>query len=193
MSVTSLSDSEMAAVSSSTHFDLFDLPRSFDVELGLLDRNYRALQRSVHPDRFVNASDQERRVSMQRATQINEGYETLKDPLKRGRYLLELDGRVHDDERNTNSDMKFLMEQMELREALGEIRGREDAMQELGRIMDRIAADIDKLVGDLRDQFARADAESLDAAADTLTRMQFFRRLQEEAGELEADLEDELA
>jgi molecular chaperone HscB len=193
MSVTSLSDSEMAAVSSSTHFDLFDLPRSFDVDLGLLDRNYRALQRSVHPDRFVNASDQERRVSMQRATQINEGYETLKDPLKRGRYLLELDGRAHDDERNTNSDMKFLMEQMELREALGEIRGREDAVQELGRIMDRIAADIDKLVGDLRDQFARADAESLDAAADTLTRMQFFRRLQEEAGELEADLEDELA
>ena len=183
----------MAAVSSTTHFDLFGLPPSFDVDMGLLERNYRALQRSVHPDRFVNASDQERRISMQQATQINEGYQVLKDPLKRGRYLLELDGREHDDERNTSSDTQFLMEQMELREALGEVRGRDDAMLQLGRIMERIAADIDGLVGQLRVQFARGDADSLDAAADTLTKMQFFRRLREEAGELEADLEDELA
>jgi len=183
----------MDAVSSTTHFDLFGLPQSFDVDTGLLDRNYRALQRSVHPDRYVNASDQERRISMQQATQINEGYQVLKDPLKRGRYLLELDGREFDDEHNTSSDTEFLMEQMELREALAGVRGSDDAMPALGRIMDRIAADIDALVDKLRGQFARADAVSLDAAADTLTRMQFFRRLQAEAGELEADLEDELA
>ena len=113
------------------------------------------LQRSVHPDRFVNASDQQRRISMQQATQINEGYQVLKDPLKRGRYLLELDGREHDDERNTSSDTQFLMEQMELREALGEVRGRDDAMQQLGSLMERIAADIDALVGQLQTQFAR--------------------------------------
>jgi molecular chaperone HscB len=183
----------MAADLSTTHFELFGLPRSFDVDLQLLDRNYRELQRSVHPDRFVNASDQERRISMQQATQLNEGYQALKDPLKRGRYLLELDGRKHDDERNTTSDKEFLMEQMELREALADVRGSEDAFLALGRIMDRIAADIDRLIGALQDQFGKADADSLDAAADTLTKMQFFRRLQDEAGEIEADLEDELA
>jgi len=59
--------------------------------------------------------------------------------------------------------------------------------------MDRIAADIDRLVGELQKQFSKADADSLDRAADSLTKMQFFRRLQEEAGEIEADLEDELA
>ena len=161
--------------------------------MSLLESSYRLLQRSVHPDRFVNASDQQRRISMQQATQINEGYQVLKDPLKRGRYLLELDGREHDDERNTSSDTQFLMEQMELREALGEVRGRDDALQQLDGIMARIAADIDGLVGQLRLQFASADANSLDAAAGTLTKLQFFRRLQQEAGELEADLEDELA
>ena len=183
----------MAADLSTTHFDRFGLPQAFDVDLELLDRNYRELQRSVHPDRFVNASDRERRLSMQQATLINEGYQTLKDPLKRGRYLLQLDGREFDDERNTTSDAEFLMEQMELREALADVRGSEDAFQALGQIMDRIAADIDRLVGELQKQFSKADADSLDGAADSLTKMQFFRRLQEEAGEIEADLEDELA
>jgi molecular chaperone HscB len=183
----------MAVKLSTTHFDLLSLPRAFDVDLELLDRNYRELQRSVHPDRFVNASDQERRLSMQQATLINEGYQVLKDPLKRGRYLLELDGREFDDERNTTSDTAFLMEQMELREALADVRNGDDAFLALGLIMDRIAADIDRLVGDLQKQFSKADADSLDEAADSLTKMQFFRRLQEEAGEIEADLEDELA
>lgn len=183
----------MAADLSTTHFDRFGLPQAFDVDLELLDRNYRELQRSVHPDRFVNASDRERRLSMQQATLINEGYQALKDPLKRGRYLLQLDGREFDDERNTTSDTEFLMEQMELREALADVRGSEDAFQALGQIMDRIAADIDRLVGELQKQFSKADADSLDGAADSLTKMQFFRRLQEEAGEIEADLEDELA
>jgi molecular chaperone HscB len=183
----------MAVKLSTTHFDRFGLPQAFDVDLELLDRNYRELQRSVHPDRFVNASDQQRRLSMQQATLINEGYQALKDPLKRGRYLLQLDGREFDDERNTTSDTAFLMEQMELREALADVRGSKDAFQALGLIMDRIAADIDRLVGELQNQFSKADADSLDGAADSLTKMQFFRRLQEEAGEIEADLEDELA
>jgi len=183
----------MAVKLSTTHFDRFGLPQAFDVDLELLDRNYRELQRSVHPDRFVNASDQQRRFSMQQATLINEGYQALKDPLKRGRYLLQLDGREFDDERNTTSDTEFLMEQMELREALADVRGSEDSFQALGQIMDRIAADIDRLVGELQKQFSKADADSLDGAADSLTKMQFFRRLQEEAGEIEADLEDELA
>jgi len=183
----------MAVKLSTTHFDRFGLLQAFDVDLELLDRNYRELQRSVHPDRFVNASDRERRLSMQQATLINEGYQVLKDPLQRGRYLLQLDGREFDDERNTTSDTAFLMEQMELREALADVRGSEDSFQALGQIMDRIAADIDRLVGELQKQFSKADADSLDGAADSLTKMQFFRRLQEEAGEIEADLEDELA
>ena len=107
--------------------------------------------------------------------------------------MLQLDGRECDDERSTTSDTEFLMEQMELREALADVRGSEDAFQALGQIMDRIAADIDRLVGELQKQFSKADADSLDGAADSLTKMQFFRRLQEEAGEIEADLEDELA
>jgi molecular chaperone HscB len=183
----------MAADHSTTHFERLGLPQSFDVDSDLLDERYRERQRAVHPDRFVNASDRERRLSMQQATLLNEGYLTLKDPLKRGRYLLQLGGRSFDDEHNTNSDITFLMEQMELREALGEVRNATDAFAELGVIMDRIADDIARLAGDVQQHFSVGDVASLDLAADSLTKMQFFRKLQEEAMELELELEDELA
>jgi len=182
----------MAVDLSSTHFVLFGLPRTFDVDHDLLETHYRELQRSVHPDRFVNAPSQERRLSMQQATRINEAYQTLKDPLRRGRYLLELAGYQFNDEHHTTSDSRFLIEQMELREALVDIREASDPMAALEKIMDRITADFDKLTGELRRQLEDGDEESSGMAADTLMKMQFFRRLEEEATELEAILEDEM-
>ena len=163
------------------------------MDLGLLDSRYRELQRSVHPDRFASAGEAERRLSMQQATAINEGYQVLKDPLKRGRYLLELSGYNPGAEPHTPRDAAFLMEQMELREALGEVRGSSDPFAALESIMDRIAADIVNLPSQLRENFGRGSATDLESAADTLMKMQFFRRLQEEVMDLEAALEDELA
>jgi molecular chaperone HscB len=183
----------MAADHSTTHFERFGLAQSFDVDIDLLDERYRDSQRAVHPDRFANASDQERRISMQQATLINEGYQTLKDPLKRGRYLLQLHGRSFDDEHHTNSDITFLMEQMELREALGEVRNAADAFAELGIIMDRIENDIVRLGSDVQQRFHAGDEASLELAADSLTKMQFYRKLRDEAMELELALEDEVA
>jgi molecular chaperone HscB len=177
---------------STDHFERFGVPRSFDVDLGVLDSRYRELQKSVHPDRFASAGEAERRVSMQQATAINEGYQTLKDPLKRGRYLLELSGYNLDDEPHTTRDTAFLMEQMELREALGDVRGNSDPFAALQEIMDRIAVDIVELQAQLRDNFERATLADLEAAAAALMKMQFFRRLQEDVMDLEAALEDEL-
>jgi molecular chaperone HscB len=176
-----------------THFELFGLPRSFALDRGQLDARFRELQRTVHPDRFASASDLERRLSAQQATRINEGYQILKDPLRRGRYLLELAGIRYDDEHRTTRDTAFLMEQMELREALGEVRGAPDAFAVLGAIQDRIGRDIDALVAELTGLFATGDAASLEAAGAALMKLQFFRRLQDEAVELEVTLEDELA
>ena len=183
----------MAADLSSTHFELFGLPQSFEVDTQQLDSRYRELQRAVHPDRFANASDQERRISMQQATQVNEAYQLLRDPLLRGRYLLELDGYQFDDEHNTTSDVEFLMEQMELRESLGAVRDAADVFAALGLIMDRIAGDIDERIVLLQKQFANDCPEPFDLIADTLTKMQFFRKLQQEAMELEVTLEDEIS
>jgi molecular chaperone HscB len=109
------------------HYELFHLPARFDVDLPALDSAYREVQGRVHPDRFVNATDTEKRVAMQWATRANEAYQTLKNPLKRARYLCELHGVDLQTESNTAMPMDFLMQQMEWREALGEARAAKDA------------------------------------------------------------------
>ena len=97
-----------------THFELFELPVSFEVDLSDLSQRYRELQRVVHPDKFVNASDRERLLSVEKAAAINEAYQILKSPQRRARYMLELQGILFDDEKDMALDPAFLMEQIEL-------------------------------------------------------------------------------
>lgn len=108
------------------HFDLFNLPARYTLDMGALDGAYRDVQGQVHPDRFVNATDAEKRVAMQWATRANEAYQTLKNPQKRARYLCELNGVDLQTESNTAMPMEFLMQQMEWREELGEARAGKD-------------------------------------------------------------------
>ena len=109
------------------HFDLFQLPARFTLDMGALDAAYRDVQGQVHPDRFVNATDAEKRVAMQWATRANEAYQTLKNPMKRARYLCEQNGVDLQTESNTAMPLDFLMQQMEWRDALGEARADKDA------------------------------------------------------------------
>ena len=109
------------------HFELFGLPARFDVDTAALDAAYRDVQGRVHPDRFVNATDAEKRVAMQWATRANEAYQTLKNPQKRAQYLCELNGVDLQTESNTAMPMAFLMQQMEWREELGDARAAKDA------------------------------------------------------------------
>ena len=104
------------------HFELFQLPQEFAINTASLDAAYREVQGQVHPDRFINASDADRRVAMQWATRANEAYETLKNPLKRAAYLCELNGTELKAEANTALPSTFLVQQMEWREALQEAR-----------------------------------------------------------------------
>ena len=74
------------------HFALFGLPRRFEIDERALESRYHELQSAAHPDRHAHRAEQERRLSMQWATRINEGYRLLRSSLSRARYLLELEG-----------------------------------------------------------------------------------------------------
>jgi molecular chaperone HscB len=175
-----------AADLSTTFFELFGLPASYDVNGETLAQRYRELQRAVHPDRFANAQDAERRLSVQLAARINEGFRTLKDPLDRARYLLEIAG-VEMDERGTQLDGAFLMDQMELRERLDETRAAQDSAQRLSELRRDVTVREQALIGELARVFQTPTQEAL-LQARTLTRkLQFFRRLAEELDELEAE------
>src|SRR5687767_436413 len=103
-------------------FELFGLTPAYALDLDHLDRAYRDIQSQIHPDRFAQAGDAERRASMQMTTQVNEAYRTLKSPVLRAKYLLGLHGVDVDFETNTAMPPEFLTEQMELREQLEEAK-----------------------------------------------------------------------
>lgn len=100
------------------YFELFSLPQSFDVDLQLLEKQYLQILARVHPDKAVQLSDTERRITLQWATLTNEAYQTLKRPLERARYLLGLLGVQTREDDNTAMPREFLLEQMEWREKL---------------------------------------------------------------------------
>ena len=172
----------------SDYFALFGLPVSFDIDRAALSERYRELQRTVHPDRFANASDAERRLSMQLATRVNEGFRTLKDPLARARYLLELKG-VDLDDTDTSLDGGFLMQQMELRERMEAVKGAADAERRLQALHGDIGKQERELIAELSRLFADGSAEALQQARNASRKLQFFHRLGEEL----AQLDDELA
>jgi len=170
------------------HFELFGLPVAFDVDAHQLAERYRELQRTLHPDRYANASDRERRLSIQHAAQVNEAFQTLKSPLRRARYLLQQKGIEFDDEKETHLDPAFLMEQMELREALAEIRATADPLTSLTDIMADINARQQLMEDQLRQLFAEDSETTRQQAKQLVQKMQFLIRLREEAEELEEEL-----
>lgn len=177
----------MQPVLGKNHFELFELPASFEVEQETLALRYRELQKAVHPDRFANASEQEKRLSVQQAAQINEAFQVLKSPLSRARYLLELNGLPVDDT-NTQMPPGFLMQQMELREALAEVRGKDDPFDALNRVRDDIESLERELNQSLQQAFADGGREALESARETVRKMQFMQRLLSEVDELEETL-----
>jgi molecular chaperone HscB len=181
----------MTSVLTQNYFEIFSLPQRYALDRGVLDVRYRDLQRSVHPDRYAGGSGQERRVSMQQAARINEAYQTLKDPLKRGRYLLELRGATGGVSSASCQEPEFLMQQMELRECLAEVRQDEDPLKALDRVERDIASRYRALEAELAEALDGSTVEAGRALALT-EKMQFFVRLKQEAQDLGAELEDEL-
>ena len=104
------------------HFSLFGLPSAYVLDAVALERSYREIQARIHPDKFVNSGEAEKRASMQWTTRVNEAYRTLKDPVLRAKYLLEQAGHDAGFETNTAMPPAFLMRQLELRESLEEAK-----------------------------------------------------------------------
>ncbi len=172
---------------SRNHFDLFGLPVGYAVDSELLSERYRALQSAVHPDRFASAPDQERRLSMQASTRVNEAFQTLKDPLQRALYLLTL--YPDTGAQAAAQDTAFLVEQMELRETLAEARGARNAQGAVAWVLDHIARSERAIGAELTRLFADPSPEGLVAARAAVHKLQFLDKCRRDADALEADLD----
>jgi molecular chaperone HscB len=167
------------------YFGLFGLPRRQAVDGARLESLYRDLQARVHPDKHAHLSNGEQRLAMQWATRVNEAYLTLKDPLKRARYLLHLAGHDARLETNTAMPMEFLMAQMELREAVAAAKESGDA-ETLDGLHRRLRKEIREQQGELQ---AALDGEAYERGGELVRQLMFQEKLLHEIDDALALLE----
>ena len=169
------------------YFQLFDLPVQYALDQAQLGGRYRQLQGELHPDRYAAGSDHEQRVAVQYSAQVNQAYATLRKPLARAVYLLELAGMSQQQISAQQIDGGFLIEQMELREKLESMPGLVDPDTVLDHLVTEINGDIDSH----QEEFSQAYAAGeLPAAAAACVKMQYLEKLLSEAELIESDLMD---
>jgi len=155
-------------------FTLFGLTQRHALDATALANQWRALQSQVHPDRFASEGAAAQRLAMQWAVRVNEAYQRLKDPLRRGAYLCELHGVPINAENNTAMPGAFLMQQMEWREALDDAADA-DAVEALD---DTVAAQEAALLAGLTETIdVRAD---MAAAAHQVRALMFVARFRDD-------------
>jgi len=74
------------------YFAFFGLPYKLNLDTAQLERDFYALSRKLHPDINARADASEQEWSLEKTSQLNDAYRTLKDPISRTEYLLRLQG-----------------------------------------------------------------------------------------------------
>jgi molecular chaperone HscB len=74
------------------YFTFFALPRRLDLNVAALEKEFYVLSRKLHPDLNARADGKEQEWSLEQSSMLNDAYRTLKDPIKRTQYLLQLEG-----------------------------------------------------------------------------------------------------
>ncbi len=103
------------------YFSFMGLPRRLTLDPAELEQRFRTLSRQFHPDYFYNATPAERRASLERSSYLNDAYRTLKQPIARVEYLLQLEGFAPSESGN-KVPPALLEEVFALNEELDEIR-----------------------------------------------------------------------
>ena len=122
------------------YFALFGLPRRLWIEMSILEQKFLQLSWKLHPDNFVNASDQARALSLKRSSELNDAYRTLRDPIARVEYLLEIEGTRKEGEHKQQAPPELLEEVFELNESLDELREAKASGGDLEELKERLTA-----------------------------------------------------
>ncbi len=160
------------------YFQLFDVPETFDLDARSLQRKFRQLQASFHPDLYARSASQpeQRALAELWSSHANRGYHRLRRPLDRALYLLELRGKPIGD-----GDLSFLADVMEANEELAEA----ESVSDLAGISvhnRKVLAEYAEQVGDA---FRCGD---LDGARELTIKMQYYSSLQDKIVEKETKL-----
>jgi molecular chaperone HscB len=173
------------------YFSVLGFPRAFAIDVGELEQRHKEMTKVLHPDRFARADARARRASLERSVQLNEAWQTLKDPVRRAEYLLSLHGidvgemaglggpGQSGEHATLPVPQILLMEVLELREALAEAHAAKDVHES-----EALVAKVRSRLGTVMDDVAKgflASPPDLSTVAARLVTVRYYRRFLDEA------------
>jgi molecular chaperone HscB len=141
-------------------FTALGLSRKLRIDGEALERAYHDLGRQLHPDRFANAPGATRDLSLRSTAQLTRAYRTLRDPVSRGLYWLELNGRrLAENNQQVNPELAAMV--FEAQEELSELRAAAGpGAAEVSAVKDRLSSvqgELDQLQARLERSFEAFD------------------------------------
>src|ERR1700690_3347441 len=170
------------------YFAFFGLPQKLAIDLANLEQRVHSLSWKLHPDNFVRASEDERQLSLDRSSQLNDAYRTLLDPVARVEYLLGLSGMRKEGQKKQQAPPELLEEVFELNESLDELReartsgGSEAVMAALRKKLEAAQHKFESLLVDVDKQLTAVATEwdtALDSGSDDATKKKLMERMNE--------------
>ncbi len=106
-------------------FELFNIPISLQVDASVIKAKFYELSRKYHPDFFSQATEAEQEDALEKSSLLNKAFKVFNNKEETLKYVLQLKGLLEDEEKYKLSP-DFLMEMMELNEALMDAKMEED-------------------------------------------------------------------
>ena len=111
------------------YFEFFGLERKLVIDLNALQGKFYQLSLQWHPDRFVRNLPEEQNQALEATSLLNDGYRTLRDPVKRAEYLLKEEGFPIGEQRSKDVPPELLEEVFELNMLLEELRSGDESQR----------------------------------------------------------------
>ena len=141
------------------YFEFFQIPVSFFLDLSLLKEKYFQNSRNFHPDYHATADEETKQNMLEQSTLNNEAFKTLNDEHLRVRYILGLYNLNSDGEKQ-NLPSDFLMEMMELNEAIAETDGDEESLEEISSRLSGLEVELNSQLNSAMKKFDEASNDA---------------------------------
>ena len=158
----------------------------FGLDLRVLEQRHRDLSGALHPDRHAASGASERRLALGRAIEVNEAFRALKDPVRRAEALLARRGVASGEAEEPKASPALLMEVMERREALAEVRQSKNEAA-LTRLVGEVRSEEARVQAGLATEFASSTANFAEILK-LMAELRYYRRFLDEARSIADEL-----
>jgi molecular chaperone HscB len=146
------------------YYAFFGLDKKLSIDEADLQARFYRLSREWHPDRFTRKGAEAQLQALDATAILNDGYRTLRDPVRRAEYLLTEEGFPIGEQRSKDVPPELLEEVFELNMMLEELKsGEEGARSQLEAAKEHfltLRTGVDQELTALFSKYDASDAQS---------------------------------